>query len=335
MIDIKLVFGWINWEYPSEITESSHFWTSRIADETISADERVLIIRDLAKSVAHFSNPLEQAEILVQCGVLGYQLGLTDEPAGWLDLAADLYQYNHDEHRFAVTLWLLFIVLRGTGLYRQAYDRARKARNLLTEIANERLLQKRIEFESWYRGRVLDITFDLVSSPEDMFECLFEFQGSSLSLPSSEIKSRIASQIQKKNFSQIDREMQLLLGMTLHSLDTNETGEALAFCGVVSWLLEDRSDATNFFRSAMTQYIPGSFRYAVVEWMYGLALFDNPHDTAHAITIMQKSMHEFDELRVKAVHENQMDKGDWFATYQSAMRRALRTSIENTKTLPH
>jgi hypothetical protein len=327
VIEIGIVLGWLNWENPTEISDSSRFWIGRAADNSLSVEEKKTIIQNLANSLGRLPNPLEQAEILVYCSTFGYQLGMFNEAESWIELAADLYEYSHDSHRFAIALWLLFIIQHGRGQFRKAYGFARRSRNIMIDQANERLMKKRIAEESWYRGRILDITFDLVSSPEDMFECLFEFQGSNLFFSAAEIKSRIASQMELKDFSKIDQEIQLLLGITLHSLVPGETGEALAFCGVVSWVLENKSDARNFFRSAMTQYLPGTFHYAVVQWMFGLALFTNPVNYAHAISVMEKSIHDFDQLREKAIHENKMDRREWFATYNSAMKRVLRTRV--------
>jgi len=330
VIEIEQALGWINWENPSEISDSNQYWIGRIGDRNISEVERKDTIDDLAKAVRRLPNPLEQAEILIFCGTRGYLLGMLDEAVGWLQKAADIYEYCADHHRYATALWILFIVKRGEGKYKQAFDLARRSRRLFDEIANDRLIKKRVEEESWYRGRILDMTCDLISSPEDMYECLFEFHGSNLSPSAAEIKNRIATQVEKKDYQKTGDEMQLLLGITLRSLIPQETAESLAFCGVVSWVLEDKSGAIQFFRSAMTQYIPASFEYAVIRWMLGLALFAFPADHYSGITNMEASIRDFDKLRLKATHENKLDQKDWFAIHYSAMKRILRTQVEGT-----
>ncbi|MBE0698479.1 MAG: tetratricopeptide repeat protein [Anaerolineaceae bacterium] len=330
MIDIGSALQWVNWEYPSVISDSLRYWIGRIMDPILPPDERLATMSDLIKVAGGISNPLEQAEILIYCGGQGYVLGDMDNAANWLIKAADLYEYCQDHHRHATALWMLFIVQRSRGKYRQAFDMARRARKLFIDQADDRLQKKETATESWYRGRILDMTCELISSPEDMFECLFEFQGSNLSSSAAEIKNRIAIQVEKKDYQKTGAEMELLLGITIRSLCPQETAEALAFCGVVSWVLEDKKGAINFFRSAMSQYIPKSFEYAVLQWMLGLGLFTVPAEVYSAVNQMETSIQNFDQLRMKAIHENHLERRDWFATHHSAMKRVLRTMVEAT-----
>lgn len=330
VIEIELALAWINWQNPSEISDSRQYWIGRIRDSSVTEIERKETINDLANAAKGLSNPLEQAEILVFCGARGYLLGLVEEAEGWLQYAADIYEYCADHHRHATALWILFIIKRGQGKYKQSYDLARRSRRIFNEIADDCLLKKLIKEESWYRGRVLDMTCDLISSPEDMFECLFEFRGSDLSPSATEIKTRIAAQVEKRNFQRTGDEIQLLLGISLRSKNPLETAEALAFCGVISWVLEDKSGAIQFFRSAMTQYLPSSFEYAVIQWMLGLALFAFPADHYSAISNMESSIQAFDKLRQNAIRENKTYQSNWFAIHHSAMKRILRTQVEST-----
>jgi hypothetical protein len=328
VIEIETALQWVNWESPSAISDSVRYWIGRIMDPILPAEERLATMADLIKVVGRISDPLEKAEILIYCGGQGYVLGDMDHAAKWLINAAELYEYCHDSHRRATALWMLFIVQRGRGKYRQAFDIARRARLLFIELADDRLQKKETAADSWYRGRILDMTCELISSPEDMFECLFEFQGSNLSPSAAEIKNRIAIQVEKKDYKKTGDEMQLLLGITFRSLCPQETAEALAFCGVVSWVLEDKKGAINYFRSAMTLYIPASFEYSVLQWMLGLGLFTIPMEVYSAIQQMEASIRNFDQLRIKAIHENHMEHREWFATHHSAMKRVLRTMVD-------
>ncbi len=330
MIEVEPALAWINWEYPSEISDSNQYWISRIGDSSLPVVERKDTIGNFANAARRLPNPLEQAEILAFCGALGYLLGMVDEAIGWLHTATEIYGFCEDKHRQATVLWILYKVMRGQGKYKQAFDLARRSRRLFAELADERLVKKQVQEESWYRGRILDMTCDLISSPEDMFECLYEFQGSALGPSAFEIKNRIATQVEKKEYQKTGNEIQLLLGITLRSLNPAETAEALAYCGVISWVLEDRPGAIQFFRSAMTQYVPHSFEYAVLQWMVGLALFARESDYDNAINHMEASIQAFDKLRQKSIHENRPEQANWFAIHHSAMKRILRKQVENT-----
>ncbi len=333
MIDIDQALQWLNWESPSAIPASIQYWIGRISDSNVPVPERIETIGDLIKLVESLEIPFERAEILSHCGAQGYKLDLGEEAVDWLGKAADLYEFFRDPHRQATVLWILFLVQRSRSKYRQAFDLARRARRLFTDQANGRMLINRSAEESWYRGRILDMTCDLVSAPEDMFECLFEFNGSYLSPPASQIKNRIARDIEgvsQINFQKTKSDIKLLLGVTKRSVRPQETAEALAFCGVISWILDDQVGAVNFFRSAMTCLLPSSFEYAVLQWMLGLALFQFPEEYASAIVAMDASIEGFERLRLRAIHQNNNNQEDWFATHLSAMKRVLRTRVEST-----
>jgi hypothetical protein len=330
VIDIGAAMQWLNWEFPSEVSDQTRYWIDRMMDPGLPADDRKSVIADLIKLAMRLPNPLEQAEILVYCGGLGYQLGEIEDAAKWLASASEIYEYCRDAHRHATALWMRYIVQRGQGKYRQAFDTARRARRLFNARLEDRVMKKDPMAESWYRGRIVDMTVELISSPEDMFECLFEFQGSNLSPSAADIRDRISVQVEKHEYQRTKDEMQRLLGITLRSPLPQETAESMAFCGVISWVLEDKKGAVNFFRSAMSQYIPASFEYAVLQWMLGLGLFGFPVEIFSAIQQMETSIQSFEKLRIEAIHENKMEHAQWFASYREAMKRVLRTMVEGT-----
>lgn len=330
MIAIEMVLQWLNWEYPSEISDTSRYWIGRMMDPGLPDDERKATMIDLTNVVLRLHNPLEQAEILANCGGAGYQLGEIDDPAVWMAKAAEIYEYCADSHRYATALWMLYILQRGRGKYRQAFDIANKARRLFIKQMEKRQKKVDAQAESWYRGRIVDMTVDLISSPEDMFECLFEFQGSNLSPSAMEIRNRISVQVEKKDFIKTQQEMELLRGISLRSPQPEEAAEALAFCGVVYWVLEEKKQAISHFRSALSQYLPASFEYAVLQWMLGLGLLNFRADVFRAIDLMESAIESFDRLRVKAIHENHLDRCEWFANHHVAMKRVLRKMVEET-----
>jgi hypothetical protein len=245
----------------------------------------------------------------------------------WLQLASNRYESTRDTHRQAVTCWMQYIVQRAIGQYQRAFDRGRRARRLFSELADESLAIKKHADESWYRNRIVEMTGDLVSSPEDAFELLFEFHGTLLSASSAQVKARLAEYLERRLFDKVSESMQLLLGTSFKMKDPLETGEVLAYCGVIHWVLENRTEATNYFRSAMTQFIPGSHEHALARWMLGLALFAASDKHDEAISHMETSIEHFDCLRQAAIHKNDVHQRDWYAIHHIAMKRVLRTKI--------
>ena len=330
MIEVELALAWINREKSSEISDPIWYQITMMGDSLIPQEERKQIIFDLTKLVKRFLNPLERAEVLVYCGARGYLLGMIDEAEVWLETAAEIYEKYEDLHRHSVTLWILFIVKLRQGKFKQAVDVARGSQRLFGEIADDRMKKQLGQEENWYRSRIQDMICDLLSSPETVFEYLYEFHGSNLAPSALDIKNTISFMVEKKNIRKIDDEMDLLLGISLRSLDPNEAAEALAYCGVVSWALENKSEAMLHFRSAMTQYLPISYEYAVVQWMLGLVQYWYPSDRFNAIANMEASIQTFEKCRLKAIHDNNMGLEKWYAIHHNAMKRILRTRLDRS-----
>lgn len=325
MADILQALTWLNQWGESKIESMSRFWINQIEDPNQVEGEKKDTIRVLAGSIRNIVNPLEKAEILVHCGVHGYRLSMMDEAINWLDQAEKLYIY--DTHRQAVTYWIQYLVHRKSGKYQRAVTLAWRARRQFWELADQSLIRKQYEIEGWYRGRIIDMTCDLIDSPEVVFELLFEYHGTYLITSSAQIKAKISEFLENGATEEVLDKMQLLLGVSLKASQPEETGEALAFCGVIHWLFDNRTEALQFLRSALTQFIPGSHEYAYICWMIGLAMFDHPGERHEAIQQMENSIVYIDSLRKAQIQKNHPGEANLFEVYQSAMRRVLRTMI--------
>jgi len=325
MDDILQALAWLNQRRPSDIQEISRYWISQIEDPNLIDDEKKDIIRILASSIRNIVNPPEKAEILVHCGVYGYRLSMIDEAMTWLDQAEKLY--SMDIHREAVTNWIQAIVQRSAGKFQRAVILARRARREFWDLADQSLTRKQHEIDGWYRGRIIDMTCSLVDSPEVAMELLYEFHGTYLNPSSAQIKAKLTEYLENGDTEKVLDQMQLLLGITLKASLPEETGEALAYCGVIQGLFNNRTEAVQFYRSAMTQFTPGSHDHALVRWMLGLALFENPTERYEAIRQMETSIEHIDCLRKAEIHKNHRTEAKLYEVYHSAMRRVLRTTI--------
>lgn len=326
MIDIGTAYSWIDADRPSSLSPTDSYYIGRSQDISLSDAEKRAILLSFYNANIRLPDLQEKAEIIAYCGMRGYELSMIDESGGWLQSAAELFEICADQHRLAVALWMAHIWRRAKGQYRNSYDLARRAVRIFEEREREHRRIKNKTKANWYQGKIQEMTADLVSSPEDVFELLFEFQGSALSPAALTIRKRLSNRVEGSNFDGISRDIELLLGISLCSTRPEETAEAFAFVGVIHWILENHGDAVKYLRSALTQYQPSSFQYPVVQWMAGLVLFSR--DPARAISLMEKSVQEFDALRQEAIHQNQMDRHDWFARYYMAMKNVLRRRVD-------
>jgi len=329
MISILDALEWLNWGRKTELPDNTRFWINQLENLDLTNSEKKSIIESLIGSLGRIKKVAEMAEVLVYCAAYGYRLNMVEDALKWLDQTDNLYDYTGDYHRQAVTHWMRFTVKRALGRYESAFNHARRARRIFTEMAEQCRARAQASAESWYSGRIQDMTCDLISAPEDMFEWMYEFHGSFLSPSAAQLKDRLAEYLGKRSFEKTDESMQLLLGISLKSYDPKESGEALAYCGVIHWVLENQTEAIQFFHSAMTQFVPRTHEYALLSWMLGLALFGKSADRGRAITHMEDSIEAFEELRKASIYKNQIDRRDWYAIHHIVMKRVLRLKISS------
>ncbi len=325
--DMMQAINWLNHQSRTDIEQMSRFWIEHIQDPDLTEEEKKEIIRSLAGSIRNIAKTHEKAEILANCGAYGYQLGMDQDALTWLDQAEKLY--IEDVHRQGVTNWMQFIVHRSAGRLQPAVEKARRAIRLFFDLANQSLARKQHEIESWYRGRLIDMTCDLIDTPEVAFELLFFVPDTFLKPSSAQIKARIVESLVKGDTEKALDEMQLLLGISAKASKPEETGEALGFCGTIHWRLNDHPEAIRFFRAAMTQFIPGSHAHVLLRWMLGLALFERAKERYEAIQLMEACLGDIDRLRQKAVQNNQENDAGLYEVYHLAMRRVLGLKISN------
>jgi len=327
MKDMDEALAWLNWESPSKLSSNTRFWINRFSIPSLDSLEREEIVQSLERLVHSVLDPFEQAEVLTFCGVYYYFLAHFNEAETSLTNANKLYEYLDDLHRHAVTTWMLYLGQRAEGEYLKAFDNGRRARL--------HFMQKGVQYrqlgdttaESWYQARVHDLTVYLIEAPEDMFEWIFEFQGSRLKATASQIRDHLQVQIENKEFEQVKDDMDALLEITRLSIDCEETAEALAYCGVAEWLMNRQMSSLYYFRSALAQYLPASHEYAILTWMLGLAESSILHMRAKAIVDLESAIEQFDRLRQQAINDNNIFKREFYTLHHVAMRRVLRTMM--------
>lgn len=323
MVDVDQALSWLPAERGTMLSSTTQSRIDNFSAAGLSQAQRRATVLALLRTASSLPDPFEQAEVFTHCGVFFYRLMQMDESIRWLQQANDYYQYLEDPHRQACTSWMLYRVMRSSGKYRRAFYRGRSARLLFHEKEIQYHQVKNAKWESWYQGRQIDMTFDLISTPEDCFEWLFEFNGSRMSHSAMQVKDRAQEHIERRQFDEADRGIQVLLEITGKSLECAETAEALAFCGVAEWVMEHQMNALYYFRSALAQYVPSPHEYAILTWMLGLAELSFPDLRARSISTMEKAIRKVDELRENAGRQNETARRDWYAMHFIAMRRVL------------
>lgn len=327
-VDIDQALDWLNDDgRPSHLSPNERFWIDHFYTPNLDETESREIIRSLLNSVNRLPDPYEQAEIMTYCGVFFFRLLQTDDARRWMQQATDYYEYLGDRHRQAVTAWMLYKIMRSDGSYSRAFNQGSRARRLFIEIAEQHAQMKDVNTEGWYRGRAIDFTVDLISKPEDTFEWCFEFQGSRLSVAAVQVKGRLQEFVQTQQTEAADLELQTLLDITRYTADPRETGEAIAYCGVIAWIMERQMDALHNFRKALSFYPASSHEFALLLWMLGLAQASFTSQRAHAIVSLERAATCVDRLRLNAIRSNDPVQSDWYALLLVAMKRVQRVEV--------
>lgn len=323
MVDVDQALDWLDDESGTRLTPATQTRINNFYAPGLTQTQRRNTILALLRTVAGLPDPFEQAEVFTHCGVFFYRLMQMTDAIRWLQQANEYYQYLGDAHRQACTSWMLYRVMRSSGQYPRAFDRGRRARVLFKDKAFTYHQMQHAGRETWYQGREVDLTVDLISTPEDSFEWLFEFHGTRMSPSAMQVKDRAQEHIERRLFDDANRDLQTLLEITGKSRECAETGEALAYCGVGEWVMERQMNALYYFRSALTQYIASPHEYALLTWMLGLAEWSFPDLRSKSIATLESAIHKMDELRQSATWQNDSTRREWYAMHFVAMRRVL------------
>lgn len=327
MKDMDEALQWLNWESASRLSSSTRFWIDRFDLPTLDSLEREEIVNALERLVKGVFDALEQAEILTFAGAFHFALAHFNEAEIDLTAANNFYEYLDNWHRHAVTTWMLYLVKRAKGDYRQAFDQGKRARAHFLQLANHYRQLGNRNAESWYYARIHDLTAYLVDTPVDMFQWLFEFHGSRLSNSAVQIRDHLHLMVANHTADQAKDDIDALIDITRHSVDCQETGEAFAWCGMAEWQMGKQMSSLYYFRAALSQYLPGSHEYAVLTWVLGLAEIAIPQMKSKAIVTLERGIQRMERLQIQSVEENDHHKRDWYALTHQAMRRVLRKLI--------
>lgn len=328
MVDVDQALGWLNEERGSAVSPTTQSQINEFYRPGLSQAERRSRVVVLLRTAATLTDPFEQAEVFTNCGVFFYRLMQYDESIRWLQQADDYYRYLEDKHRQSMTSWMLYLVMRAIGQYRRAFNQGRRARILLQDKARQYRQLQAPGTESWYQGREVDFIVRLISTPEDSFEWLFEFNGTRMSRSAMQIKDRAQENIERRMFDDADRDIKTLLEITGKSRESAQAAEALAFAGVAEWVMERQMNALYYFRSALTQYVPCPHEYALLTWMMGLAEWSFPDLRPKSMAKLESAIQKVEELRQEAVWKNETTRRDWYTVHFVAMRRVLTRLID-------
>jgi hypothetical protein len=260
MINTKEIIGWLN----EEKKLSQIPLNLRVELDDLSKLLPVLRVGQTSRFIRRVNslNPGSQkAELLVHCAALRYEEGASDsgcfEEANELIIETDdYYRGSEDLHRQAVTGFLRSMILKPLRKFSDSAIFDRQSLSYFVENANYRK-----SGDSYKKKRAVKIATDLINSHSDAYDFLFRFSPSRLCVSAKQIQNQLRESIEKSNFvlfnesARIRREMKCLNEIMDHNRpDRSDKGEALAYTGLVHWIIEERVEAAETLKRALDKF---------------------------------------------------------------------------------
>jgi hypothetical protein len=350
MIDTREVLGWLNEE--KRLSHISLKFQLELNDlSNLSPNLRVGQTSRIIRRVNSLNPGPLKPELLVHCAVLRYEEGAADsgcfeEANELITKSYDYYCALKDSHRQAVIGFLRSMILKQMHQFSDSAMFARQSLAYFIENAN--YLQPR---DSFKKKRAVKIAVDLFNSPSDTYGFLFQFSPSRLCISAKQIQNQLRQSIEKNNFvlinesARIQREMNCLNEIMDHKrLDRRDKGEALAYCGLVLRIIEERVEAAETLKRALDNYNPRDPEYPLISWMSGImkahiclevpAQNTKEYRICSVINGLEKCVCEMEALQQEFVQANQFTCANWYACLKDSMQVHLKGLADRTCTTP-
>jgi hypothetical protein len=330
MITADQVITWLNWEQPSNLTGDT-LATLREFAAPGTNEERKQFLLDQVENCSRNTPPLERAEVLVYGSKEWLQRSCLEKARNMAQEAIFIYESKNgkDQHRQAAAAWILHLILLKQFEYVSASSNARMARENFQKQAD--LYKNRVNDDrmNWYHEWINAMTADLASYPEEAYEWMTKFCGSSLSGPELDIKHSIIENIQKKKFPLAYQQMDTLCQVTQKVIDIRETSEAFAFCGLAATQMGNIHQGVYLLKKAQSTGMQTSHEYACIRWMLGLIQMRLQGEVSKGIANLENSIMKFEALQDNVDHQNKAEAREWYAIQIVAMRKVLKNLLES------
>jgi len=329
MITLSVALSWLNQLDQSHLSQKSQFSIWQINDANVSETEKDKLIDAVIYSTRASDDPLEYAEVLVNCAKIQAERNHLSQAHILLDYARTLYEQREERLRQAVVLWMMSIIEWKLLENHTGHAHARSARTLMEQIGRETFLEKKDNRAWWIQDRIVDMEEDLATTPEESYFWLNQFEGTHLKPPSIQLSDSINAGLREKQFSRVYHLITSLLEITRNSADPMETAEAMAFCGLVNLQMGNTRDAIRLMRQSIALYQPESHHQTAIRWMLGMTQFAQPFEANQAVATCNQCIASIEQLKARAEHRNRPQERAWYESRAAIMRKVLNKKIQS------
>ena len=213
-----------------------------------------------------------------------------------------LPKYEKDQHRKAVTLWMMGYNALALEDASFAYSYWMGARIILEEIVKgKHFAIVKPETIKWYRDRIKELNFTMATNCiQEVYNWFGIHDSNHMDGQTVDFSEKIFEDIGYRKSHEANQLIDALLRLSEMSNDHELMRDVFVLCGVAKYMLGSTSESIKYFSEATSKLEPRSQRQAVAFWLKGMAQWRIPPMREEALTNLIRAVDLFKELRLKA-----------------------------------
>ena len=326
MIEISEALRWLNQFDRSHLNGTNQgLFASARNRRTDNAAIQDIIRSALQQAGTSPQDGLDYSETLLNCAVIEFDRGFTEQARDHLATAVGRYVRGKDVHGAAVAAWMHGITELAMQNADGTYDSWRRS---LRTVDRFRQTNRHIpSTRDWYTSVFVKMNQDLVTLPQEAFTWINQFSGSRLSSFNRDLVELIDKNIKNGNRDEADRLINVLKEKVNTSPDPLECAEIFAEAGLARFRMREWPLAIRDLKEALRRYPAESHQKESTRWMLGAVQLWSRRQRVEALSNWEKSIKGFMELARQADQNNRSSQKRWYRDRIVYMKGALKGKI--------
>lgn len=327
MITFEQALGWLSYESSSKLSpgNAATIQSMRQGPER----ESNTLCDNLLDYAYREEAPVDQAEVIAFCAIYYYERGRFDDALNQFDAALNLFDEERDYHRQALLECMISHIFCNRSDQDAGFEWLQKAFRHFLNRSTFYFCCGNAGRVKWYADRMEEIAYEVLSTPETTYKCLYEFDGSCLSPSAMHILSQIDQRIHRNQFDEALEELAGLRRITWRSPEYKDTAEGFAFSGLKMAQMDRMNQAVYDLRCAISHCTPAGHNQVFMRWMLALIQLRKRDQHCYAVENIEMCISHIQGLIQAADRQDQYERRTWYEVYQKAMRRIADQRFSN------
>lgn len=326
MIKMSEALRWLNQFDRSHLNGTNRRLLATARNQrTDNAAVQDLVRAALQQARTSPQDALDYPETLLNCGVIEYDRGFTEQARDHFAAAMSSYVRGKDAHGVAIAAWMFGIAELTLPNTDSAF--ASWKRSLRTFEKYRKTNMHVPSTRNWYTATVINMNKDLVTLPQEAFTWINQFEPSRLSPFNRDLVELIDQNVKNGNRDEADRIISVLKEKVNTSPDPLECPEIFAEAGLARFRMREWSLAIRDLKETFRRYPADSHRQESIRWMLGAVQFWARSQMVEALSNWEKSINGFTKLTRQADQNNRGTHKRWYRDRIVFMKGALKAKI--------